>query len=150
MNNKNKGFSWGHGIIVTFILFGLFMAYFYVNMSKEEIDLVGDHYYEDGQKYQQKIDIQKKTALLTQKAVINFDINYQLAKINFPVGSNHLKVDFYKPSNQKEDKHFQMSQPKDSIWIIETPFLSKGPWKTTLSWENKGETYRSETRWIIP
>lgn len=150
MKNKHKGFSWGHGIIVTFVMFGLFMAYFYVNMSKQEIDLVGDHYYEDGQKYQEKIDIQKKTRLLIDKANIDFDSSFRLAKIHFPVGTSQLKVDFYKPANQKEDKHFQINQLKDSVWIMDTRFLTKGPWKTSISWENKGEKYMSESRWIIP
>jgi nitrogen fixation protein FixH len=150
MNNKNKGFTWGHGIIVTFLLFGLFMAYFYVNMSKQEIDLVGDHYYEDGQKFQEKIEIRKKTQLLKNSAEISFDSSYQLAKIQIPIGTSRMKVDFYKPSMQKEDQHFISKELKDSIWIVETSFLSKGPWKVTLSWINKGGSYQSESRILIP
>lgn len=150
MNNKNKGFTWGHGIIVTFLLFGLFMAYFYINMSKQEIDLVGDHYYEDGQKFQEKIDTRKKTQLLKDRAEITFDSNYQLAQIKIPKGTSQMKVDFYKPSTQKEDMHFISKVPKDSIWILETRFLNKGPWKVTLTWLNQGENYISESRFHIP
>ncbi len=58
--STNKGFHWGHGIIVTFVLFGAFMAYFYINMTQQVIELVGDNYYEDGQKFQQKIDLKNQ------------------------------------------------------------------------------------------
>ena len=51
-NNKPFKFHWGHGIILTFVLFGAFMAYFYIQMTHQVIELVGDNYYEDGQKFQ--------------------------------------------------------------------------------------------------
>ncbi|MFM7020938.1 MAG: hypothetical protein ACKOXC_09085, partial [Aquirufa sp.] len=59
-NQAKKGFHWGHGIILTFVFFGTFMAYFYINMSHEKIELVGENYYADGQAYQSKIDLQNQ------------------------------------------------------------------------------------------
>jgi nitrogen fixation protein FixH len=58
-------FNWGHGIIVTFVLFGIFMAYFYIHMSKESIELVGKNYYADGQAFQQKIKEREQTSAFT-------------------------------------------------------------------------------------
>ena len=54
--------------MVTFVLFGAFMAYFYVNMSNESIELVGKNYYADGQAFQQKIKEREQTAALSVKA----------------------------------------------------------------------------------
>ncbi len=54
MSKGSFKFHWGHGIVLTFISFAAFMSYFYINMSKEKIDLVGDHYYEDGKNFKKK------------------------------------------------------------------------------------------------
>ena len=60
INQTKKGLHWGHGIIFTFMLFGAFMAYFYIHMSHEKIELVGENYYADGQAYQKKINLQNQ------------------------------------------------------------------------------------------
>lgn len=40
--NKSSSFQfhWGHGIVLSFVLFILFMAYFYVRMSRENLEII--------------------------------------------------------------------------------------------------------------
>jgi nitrogen fixation protein FixH len=143
-------FNWGHGIIVTFVLFGAFMAYFYVNMSKQSIELVGKNYYADGQAFQQKINEREQTAALTTKASLEFSADYQQAKIQFPASISKGSLVFYRPSNANLDKIVRVSADSTGLALIHTPFLVKGPWNVSLSWEKDGKSYIEEQRIQIP
>ncbi len=143
-------FNWGHGIIVTFVLFGAFMAYFYVNMSKENIELVGKNYYADGQAFQQKINEREQTEALKAKASLEFSSDFQQAKIQFPASISIGSLVFYRPSNASQDKTLGVSADAAGLALINTPFLVKGPWKVSLTWEKDGKSYIVEQRIQIP
>lgn len=143
-------FNWGHGIIVTFVLFGAFMAYFYVNMSKESIELVGKNYYADGQAFQKKINEREQTAALTTKASLKFSADFQQAKIQFPTSISTGSLVFYRPSNANLDKTVSVAADSSGLALIHTPFLVKGPWNVSLIWEKDGKSYIEEQRIQIP
>jgi len=149
-NKTKKGFTWGHGIIVTFVLFGAFMAYFYIHMTGENIELVGKGYYEDGQKFQEKIDERKQTAALGKQAIFEVSSDYQAIKVDYPVGTEKLSLVFYRPSGSSMDQQINVISPKINPWIVPTPFLVKGPWLVSLRWKQGGKNYRNEQRINVP
>ncbi|MFL0161877.1 FixH family protein [Aquirufa salirivi] len=149
-NTVKKSLNWGHAIIGVFILFGAFMAYFYVNMTHETIELVGDHYYEDGQKFQKKIDQRKETALLAEKVELQFNSKSKEVKLSIPKGSHDVKVNFFRPSSAALDKSFTLKNPSDSTWSISGEFLSKGPWKVNIEWMIADKTYLNDQRILVP
>jgi nitrogen fixation protein FixH len=148
MNKLN--FNWGHGIIVTFVLFGAFMAYFYIHMSKESIELVGKNYYADGQAFQQKINEREQTAALSVKASLEFSADFKQAKIHFPATVLQGRIVFYRPSNAVLDKSLEINADTSGTAFIPTDFLNKGPWNVSLTWEKDGKNYIEEQRIIIP
>ena len=143
-------FNWGHGIIVTFVLFGAFMAYFYVNMSKESIELVGKNYYADGQAFQQKINERDQTASFSSRVSLEFSTDFQQAKIEFPNSITKAILVFYRPSNANQDKTLSVSADTTGLALINTAFLVKGPWKVSLSWEKDGKNFIEEQRIQVP
>ncbi|MHA8052403.1 FixH family protein [Aquirufa sp. Wall-65K1] len=149
-NTEKKSLNWGHAIIGVFILFGAFMAYFYVNMTHETIELVGDHYYEDGQKFQKKIDQRKETELLDKKIELAFNQSNKEVKLSIPAGTHDIKVNFFRPSSAAQDKVFTLKAPKDSTWTISGDFLVKGPWKISLEWMVADKTYLDDHRILVP
>jgi nitrogen fixation protein FixH len=148
MNKFN--FNWGHGIIVTFVLFGAFMAYVYVNMSKESIELVGKNYYADGQEFQRKINERKQTEALAEKASIQFAEDFKQAKIQLPPSIQKGTIVFYRPSNATLDKTLEITSDSSGLSFIKTDFLIKGPWNVSLQWEKAGKNYVEEQRILIP
>ena len=148
MNKFN--FNWGHGIIVTFVLFGAFMAYFYVNMSKESIELVGKNYYADGQEFQRKINERKQTEALAEKAIIQFAEDFKQAKIQLPSSIQKGTLVFYRPSNATLDRTLIITSDSSGLSFIQTEFLIKGPWNVSLQWEKAGKNYVEEQRILIP
>lgn len=143
-------FNWGHGIIVTFVLFAAFMAYFYVNMSKESIELVGKNYYADGQAFQQKINEREQTASLSSRVSLEFSTDFQQAKIEFPNSVTKAILVFYRPSNANQDKTLSVSADTTGLALINTAFLVKGPWMVSLSWEKDGKNFIEEQRIQVP
>ena len=148
MNKLN--FNWGHGIIVTFVLFGAFMAYFYIHMSKESIELVGKNYYADGQAFQEKINEREQTKSLSVKASLEFSADFKQAKIHFPTTVLQGRIIFYRPSNASLDKTLEITADTSGTAFIQTDFLQKGPWNVSLTWEKDGRKYIEEQRLIIP
>jgi nitrogen fixation protein FixH len=143
-------FNWGHGIIVTFVLFGAFMAYFYVHMSKESIELVGKNYYADGQAFQQKIKEREQTSALAVKATWEYSADFRQAKVQFPAGVSKGKLVFYRPSNAALDKTIEITADTAGLAFINTDFLIKGPWNVSLQWEKEGKSYVKEQRIVVP
>lgn len=143
MSKKSFTFHWGHGIVLTFIAFAAFMAYFYVNMSRQKIDLVGDHYYEDGQKFQEKLNILAQTKLLKEKVKVKHDKLEKVLVFQVPASTNNLKVDLFFPGDASKDKHFTFITP-DSLLIIPIKNITKGKWKVTLTYEQEKKPYMEE------
>ena len=148
-NQQKKGFHWGHGIIITFVLFGAFMAYFYINMSHEKIELVGENYYADGQAYQEKINLQNQAIPATQQIQVKSIANDQFILIQLPAGCDSANVQFFRPSNAAQDKTIKWNSKDGLNWTFPTDFLVAGPWKRSVSWSVAGKSYLQEDRIFI-
>jgi hypothetical protein len=148
-NQINKGFHWGHGIILTFILFGAFMAYFYINMSHEKIELVGENYYADGQAYQEKMNQENQDIPKPHQIQLKSIANNQYLLIQLPQGCDSANVQFFRPSNANQDKSLLWKKEPNLNWTLSTPFLVEGPWKRTIQWSVDGKSYLQENRIVI-
>lgn len=148
-NSKAKGFHWGHGIILTFVLFGAFMAYFYINMTHQVIELVGDNYYEDGQKFQQKIDLKNQVIPASDTLHVQLLAENTIILVRLPQGIQAANLQFFRPSNSKQDKKIAWSTKDGEAWTIPSGFLTKGPWKYSIAWRVRGHDYLQEKRLMI-
>ena len=146
---EKKAFHWGHGIIVTFVLFGAFMAYFYIHMSHEKIELVGENYYADGQAYQEKINLQNQSIPVGKQIHIQSIAKDQFILIQLPEGCHAASVQFFRPSNESLDKKLVWDKKTNNNWTFSTSFLVEGPWKRTITWSVLGKKYIQEDRIII-
>ena len=143
------GFHWGHGIIITFVLFGSFMAYFYINMSHEKIELVGENYYADGQAYQEKINLQNQSIPAEQQIQVKSISNNQFILIQLPDGCDSAHVQFFRPSNAAQDKTITWNSKDGLNWTFPTDFLIAGLWKRSVRWSVAGKSYLQEDRIFI-
>lgn len=151
MNNKKQfGFHWGHGIIITFIFFGGFMAYFYINMTHENIDLVGKQYYQEGQNFQEKINERNGVIHLNEKPEHEFSEDFQAVRITYPSAIQKISLVFYRPSDSKLDQQINLSKLSGDFQIVKTSFLKKGPWKLSIHWTQNNQKYQEEHRVIVP
>lgn len=150
-NNKPFKFHWGHGTILTFILFGGFMAYFYIHMTQENIDLVGKQYYQDGQNFQEKINERNQANQLGHdKPEYEFSDDFQAVRISYPSSIQKISLVFYRPSDSKLDQQMNLSKLSGDFQIVKTSFMKKGPWKLSIHWVQNNQKYQEEHRVIVP
>jgi nitrogen fixation protein FixH len=151
MNNiKPFKFHWGYGIILTLIFFGGFMAYFYIHMTEEKIDLVGKTYYQDGQNFQEKINERNQANHLGEKPVYEFSDDFQAIRMNYPRTTQKISLVFYRPSDSKLDQQINLSKLSGDFQIIKTSFLKRGPWKLVIHWVQNNQNYQEEHRIVVP
>lgn len=149
-NSKQFKFHWEHGIIITFIFFGGFMAYFYINMTHENIDLVGKQYYQEGQNFQEKINERNGVIHLNKKPEYEFSEDFQAVRITYPSAIQKISLVFYRPSDSKLDQQIDLSKLSGDFQIVKTSFLKKGPWKLSIHWTQNNQKYQEEHRVIVP
>ena len=147
--SSGKGFHWGHGIILPFVHFGAFMAYFYIHMTHQVIELVGDNYYEDGQKFQKKINLKNQVIPASDTLQVQFLADNTYILVRLPQGIQAANLKFFRPSNSKQDKQFEWKGKDGEAWTLPSGFLTKGPWKYSISWRVRGHEYLKEARLII-
>lgn len=148
MSNKPFKFHWGHGIILTFLAFAAFMSYFYVNMSKEKIDLVGDHYYEDGQKFEQKQRLLQQTNQLPDKVSFQIDNISKQLLLKIPAETSDIKVDLFFMPDASKDQHLHKTNPKN-YWAIPLEGLPAGNWRISIKWIHQKKEYLQEDRFNL-
>ena len=150
-NNKQFKFHWGHGIILTLIFFAGFMAYFYIHMTHEIVDLVGKTYYQEGQNFQEKINERNGALKLgSEKPVYEFSEDFQAIRISYPSITQKISLIFYRPSDSKLDQQINLSKLSSNFQIVKTSFLSKGPWKLSIHWVQNNQKYQEEHRIDVP
>ena len=145
-NQTKKGLHWGHGIILTFVFFGVFMAYFYLHMSHEKVELVGNNYYADGLAYQKKIDLQNQDIPQEHKITVQAIAHDDFLVIQLPQDCESANIQFFRPSNATLDTKMEWHKSLGKLWTIPTAFLVHGPWKRTITWRVTGKTYLQEDR----
>jgi nitrogen fixation protein FixH len=149
--NKPFKFHWGHGIILTFILFGGFMAYFYIHMTHENIDLVGKQYYQEGQNFQEKINERNEANQLgLEKPGYEFSEDFQTLSITYPRVTQKISLVFYRPSDAKLDQQINLSKLSSDFQIVKTSFLKKGPWNLSIHWVQDNHKYQEDHRIYVP
>lgn len=144
-------YNWGFGIIVTFILFAVAVfVMVYISVSTN-VDLVTEDYYEKELKYQQHIELEKRTSALEQN--IGVDVTNDSIVMKYPnLGSPSSysgTIFFFRPSDKRGD--YQESVKTDSIYSqsFSTAKMDPGLWRIKIYWSVEKKEYYSELPIII-
>lgn len=136
-------FNWGLGILLSIILFmtaSLIAVFFMMN---RDVDLVANNYYEKEIKYQNQIDMEKRTSELNEK--INVRVSNKTLFVSFP---DTVKITgqlyFYRPSDYKKDFTIPISLDNKREQSVDVSNLLKGYWRLKVSWIMNNNEYYSE------
>jgi hypothetical protein len=137
--------SWGHSILFTYLAFAggiLFMVYL---ASRENRDLVSEHYYADELAYQSVIDQSANTAALS--TAVTVEQSADKIVVNLPQELQGIQ------SSGKWILYFAADRQKDFTGDFETktgsativvPQQAKGLYTLTLQWKSAGKPYYFE------
>ncbi len=138
-------FSWGTGIVLSFVAFIIFILYFVYLAStdnKANHDLVTREYYKKELAYQKEIDAEQN-ALEYAKATAITKTEEGL-QITFPenLGFKDIegKVSLYRPSNQRLDFDLPVSLSNTHLLIPDKQLLD-GRWDIRISWSANDRDY---------
>ncbi len=137
--------NWGTGIVIAFVVFIGFIMFLIVLMmtdKKLNHDLVTEEYYEEELAYQEEIDAETNSQLLSENIVITKTINGYL--IVFPKNLDYSKIEgkvsLYRPSNKNLDFDLPLIF-SDNKLLIPDNRLIEGRWDISVIWEYEGVKY---------
>lgn len=138
--------SWGIKVIVMYGLFaaGILLMVF-ISMGKN-VDLVSDNYYEREIKYQNQIEILRKSAEINNKIETELNGNEILIKYNDSELKGRItgEIVFYRPSDAKKDFKIGINPGVNGIQSVAADNLDRGQWKIRFDIIQNNEKYFAE------
>jgi hypothetical protein len=133
----------GKWIIVSFILFGLFMAGLVIVCMRQEISLVSTNYYDEELQFQHQIDRAHNANLLERKPSVEVNGRMLTLAWNQRTPVTDATVNLFCPANAKMDRTFKLNgeQNKQSIALDD---LGHGMYRVKLRWSMNNMEYFQE------
>lgn len=135
--------NWGTKLAFFAIAFMVFVVTMVVIISRQDVPLVEENYYEKGLNYQKQIDNNQS---LGNQVVLHL-VQNEVVLIN---ASNQKietgKLGYYRPSDPGMDKGELVNtpiEPGDTASFM-MPELEKGKWKVSFSWKWENKDYLLE------
>lgn len=133
--------NWGKWIVVSFVLFAIFIGTLVVVCVRQDINLVASDYYKQELVFQKQIDRENNTLVLKIKPDINVvNSSIQISFRDFKdIQSGELKL--FRPSNEKLDQVFELNPTSDTIQNFILKVSEPGLYKAQLKWSMSGKEY---------
>jgi hypothetical protein len=133
--------NWGKSIILVFILFAIFIFTLAAICMRQEISLVSPSYYKEELAYQKQIDRLNNAETLQIKPTMELNggalvVTYK----NFDLLDSGT-VKLFRPSNEKFDREFPLSEGASETREISVGALQPGLYKVRMNWSMKGKEY---------
>jgi len=143
-------FSWGKGLVVSYIIFMVIVLTMVGITITKDIDLVSPNYYEKEIKYQEEINKINNTTML--KDTIKFELTETSILVRFPaILENSVikgEVNFYRPSDSKKDFKVQIAADNEFKQVFDISKIDKGLWKVKVNWNMDGIDYLNNTVFV--
>ncbi len=141
---------WGSGIAIFYGLFVLVMIGMVIMSSRQEINMVQDNYYDKDLNYESFRKSRENASTSSHLVEINYQNGSELILVFPPeLSVEEGEVLLYRPSDQRQDKFFQLSLNDQNKMDISTDGLVSGPWRVQLSWIANGKSYYKEKHIIL-
>jgi hypothetical protein len=136
--------NWGKGIILSFVLFAIFIGYLVYVCVRQDISLVSKNYYQEELAYQEQIDRMGNSNALPQKPVVRISEGKLLVEFNQFQDMKNGKLILFRPSEEKFDKHFLLLSTPMKSQEFDVSQLPKGMYRLKMSWSMGGKGYYLE------
>ncbi len=136
--------NWGKWIIVSFVLFAMFIGTLVVVCIREDISLVSKNYYQEELAYQDQIDREKNTEALEGKPVLQLLDNAVIIHFNQSQNIDGGELLLFRPSDNRYDKNFVLGVNDGGTQSFDVTNLPRGMYKAKLQWSMEGKEYYFE------
>ena len=137
--------NWGTGIVIAIGLFMAFILFFVIRMSidqKLNHDLVVEDYYKKELAFQEEIDAEKNSRLLSTSIMGHKVADGWMLTFPKEIAADKVKgtVFLYRPSNKQLDFDFPIELSGLNLLIPDKRLLD-GRWNITVVWKYEGTNY---------
>lgn len=136
--------NWGKGIVVSFILFAVFIGVLVAVCVRQDISLVATDYYRQELDYQKQIDREKITQALTVKPDISIDNNSLVVSFKDFNRLQTGELKLFRPSNAGSDFVVELKPTADSVLTFDVQNRERGMYKAQLKWSMSDQDYYLE------
>ncbi len=140
--------NWGKAIVLTFVLFAGFIGTLVYQMSRQQVDLVREDYYQDEIAYQKHIDRVENTTRFNQSIAMTYLADSQQVAFVLPASLRQGSITFYRPGDRKQDFRVPVSNssalPKNRREVVSTRQLARGHWRVQFTWTDGQREYYTE------
>lgn len=142
--------SWPKWIVVSFILFILFIGSMVFIMMKQDISLVADDYYAQELMYQQQLNRKNNTMLLQKQPVVKIK-NGKYVEVDFPYDSKvqEGKIQLFRPSTEKFDEQIMFTFLNNNKLGYELKRHISGAYRIRIWWKMNDQEYYWEEFVVI-
>jgi len=137
--------NWGTGIVIAMILFMSFIMFLVIKMTTDKDyshDMVVEEYYKKELAYQQEIDAEENSKLLSES--ITGEKVEKGWLLTFPEEIENSKIEgtvfLYRPSNKQLDFDLPIVLSGSNLLIPDKRLLD-GRWNITVDWKFNGKNY---------
>ena len=142
--------NWGKSIVLSFVLFAIFIGTLVTVCVRQDIALVSNDYYKQELNYQHQMETEQNTNKLTSKPEISIEANGELV-IHFTElhSIENGEINLYAPGDIRRDRKFPLVKSSGNVHTISTAGLEKGKYKVVMRWSMFDNDYYYEQLIII-
>ena len=142
--------SWGFGLVAAFGVFiGGVLVMVWVSVA-QRVDLVSDEYYEEGLRYQKRIQAKEHAG----DGGVAISLAPDGIRLQFPSAGTTRDVEgivvLYRPDNRGRDRSLPVALDSLSGQTIAGSSLHPGLWRVKVQWSSAGVEYYAEQAVLIP
>ena len=135
--------NFGNWIVVSFILFAVFIGALVTVCLRQEVSLVSKNYYSEELEFQQQIEREQNTNLLQHKPSFNITGGVLTLALNQPMPISEGTIKVFCPANANMDRTFSLS-PKSGMQSFDLNELSTGMYRVKLRWTMDNKQFYQE------
>lgn len=136
--------NWGNWIVVSFVLFALFIATLVTVCVRQDVSLVTRDYYREELAYQDQIDRINNALELDTRPSVSWVQNK--IKVSFEefsrIESGRLVL--FCPSDPEYDRTFPLSPSSVSVQVFDPGQTKSGMYRARIQWKMDGREFYTE------
>ena len=133
--------NFGKAIVLSFVLFGLFIGVLVTVCIRQDVNLVSKDYYQQELAYQKKLDKINNAALLSQPPTITAEQGRVSIVFESTKGLEMGALKLSRPSNDRLDQEFKLNPAAGNAQQFELRAWEPGLYRASLTWTSDGKEY---------
>lgn len=135
-------FHWGHGVVVTFVLFAMMIGYMVVVAVRSDVPMVSKDYYRQEENFNahaEAVSHAKEAGNLLRMEKTATELTFICPKEW--VKTSQGEIYFYRPSDARLDFKVAFTPDEEGRQSVHTEPLAKGYWRAKLQLTSNGKSY---------